>query len=331
MEGLDPRFQYATLLREPLDRTISWLFFVNRNHAREDLPGPYDECETFLASDGEEIGPRLAPAIVNPMASHYSKIVGGSGAGDGALVEAAFRAIQGYDCVGTYERLGEFVSGLAELIGIPAPAALQPVNVTVERPARDGISDELRDNLLAITSLDRQLYARVAKMVGERLSTSRPKPPTTSKWARYDRPAPTPRTTPMLTLHSARPLHQEPISSGAVLRFELEFELSEPVQRLQAGFHIFDDRSRWVFGVNNVLLDQPLADVGPGRHRLVHFVTAELPAGDFTIGFAFSDVGGATERSLYWHDELLTFTVRRPDQSIGVGTANCRARMLFEP
>lgn len=330
-EGLDPRFQYVTVLRDPLDRTISWLFFVVRNHAREELPGLFEECAAFLATDGDELGPILGQTIANSMVAHYAKILGSLGASEGELVETAFRAIQAYDCVGIYERLDEFVAGLGELVGIPAPASLQPINLTVSRPARDGISAKLRDRLMALTELDRQLYERVARLVGDRLDARVPKPPKKSKWARYDRPPVPAQTTSSLTLHGARPLHPEPICTGDVLRFELEFELHEPVHLLQSGFHIFDDRKRWAFGVNNVLLDQPFAHFGAGRYRLVHFVTAELAAGDYTIGFAFADVGGDAERSLYWHDELLTFTVRRRAQSIGVGNTNCMARMVIEP
>jgi len=330
-EGLDPRFQYATLLREPLDRTLSWLFFVTSNHEREQFPALYDEYRAFLDSDGQDLGPIIAGQIINPMVAHYAGILGSCGAGDDELVETAFRAVMGYDLVGIYERLDEFVAGLGELIGIPAPRTLQPVNVTVSRPARDGISAKLRDKLLAITELDRKLYERVAAVVSERLAASHPKPPRKSKWARYDRPEPKPQTTPSLTLHSARPLHGEPICTGAVMRFELEFELHEPVKQLQAGFHIFDDRKRWAFGINNVLLDRLFADLGAGRYRAVYMVTTQFAAGDYTIGFAFADVGNSAERSLYWHDGLLAFTVHRPGHAIGVGNTDCFARMVIEP
>jgi hypothetical protein len=328
--GLDPRFQYATLLREPMDRTISWLYFVAHNHERDELPGLYEEVEAFLASDGRELASGLGSTIVNPMVNHYAAILGHCDCGDQELLNSAFLAIQHYDCVGIYERLAGFVAGLAELIGIPAPAALQPVNVTVERPAADGISDKLRNRLLALTDLDRQLYRRVATLVEERLAARPPRPPEHSKWARYDRPAPLePQTTPSLRLHGARQLHEESISAGKVLRFELEFDLYRPVKLLQAGLHIFDDRKRWAFGVNNRLLDQPLVDVGAGRYHLVHLVTADLPAGDYTIGFSFADVSGPSEQSLYWHDQLLNFKVHRPDHAIGVGSSNCLARMTF--
>ena len=30
-EGLDPRYQYITCIREPIDRVVSWLYFVSNN------------------------------------------------------------------------------------------------------------------------------------------------------------------------------------------------------------------------------------------------------------------------------------------------------------
>ncbi|WP_441459338.1 hypothetical protein [Burkholderia thailandensis] len=37
--SLDPRYQYLTCFREPIDRAISWLFFLMNNHDAEQLPG----------------------------------------------------------------------------------------------------------------------------------------------------------------------------------------------------------------------------------------------------------------------------------------------------
>ena len=34
-EGLDPRYQYITCLREPIDRAVSWLFFVTKKITRK--------------------------------------------------------------------------------------------------------------------------------------------------------------------------------------------------------------------------------------------------------------------------------------------------------
>jgi hypothetical protein len=319
----------VTLLREPIDRTISWLYFVTRNHRPADLPELYDACVAYLDSGGKDLRPELKGYLVNPAVRHFAAILGDRSAGGTELVETAFRAISAYDCLGIYERLDDFVASLAALIGVPAPESLQAVNVTKKRPEASAIDASLRDNIRSITSLDQELYARVTVLVDERMSTRRPKPPAKSKWARYERPATAKLTTPALTLHKIRPLHDLPVTIGSVMRFQLDFELHEPVNLLEAGFHILDDRKRWAFGVNNLLLGQQFSDLPPGRYRLDHFVTAELAAGHYTIGFAFADVGGESKRSLHWHDGLLPIHVRRPAECVGGGSAVCSARMMF--
>lgn len=186
-EGLDPRFQYATLLREPLDRTISWLFFVTRNHKREQLPQLYDECEAFLESDGDDLQPFLSQAIKNPMVVHYARVLGTQDRTEHDLVEIAWDVLHDYDCVGIYERLTDFMSELATLIGVPMPTSLHETNVTHSRPNANSISDKLRENILGITTFDQRLYARVADLVSRRAMLQTP-PPTVSKWMRFDQP-----------------------------------------------------------------------------------------------------------------------------------------------
>lgn len=155
-DGLDSRFQYATLLRDPVDRVISWLHFVVHNHATADFPEINDACSAYLESDGEEFRPVLVPHLLNTCTMHFAAIHGANGLNDSELVDTAFRAISSYDCLGIYERLDEFVASLATLIGIPAPDSLRPLNVTTERPAVNSIGPKLRDSILKLTALDRQ-------------------------------------------------------------------------------------------------------------------------------------------------------------------------------
>jgi hypothetical protein len=328
-EGLEPRFQYATILREPVDRTISWLFFVTRNHQREDLPQLYDECEAFLASEGKELSPYLAEAIANPMVVHYAQILGAKGLSESELVESAYRAIKSYDCVGTYEKLSEFVGDLGRLIGVPAPRSLQSTNMTRHRPTPKSISDKLRDNILAITELDRDLYARVAKLVSDR-SEFRPDGPTVSRWARYDRPAPNLQTVSSFNVLSPVELQEIQVCRGEPLKLEIEFEVREPIAMLQAGVLMFDNRKQVAFGVNNCLLDQPFPEVTPGRYRLIHSIEVDLPVGEYMVGFQFSDLRESGQLHLYRNQAALMLNVRRGTEAIGVGYAVSPATMSLD-
>lgn len=185
-DALDPRYQYATLVREPVDRAISWLHFV-RNMPRERVPELHDACLTYLDSEGDILLPPLESHLPNLAVAHYAPILGTFGLNDEQRVESAFRAIRSYDCVGIYERLKDFVADHAVLIGIPAPESLAQINVTGERPKVDAISAKLRDNISRVTQLDQKLYHLVAELVERRLAVHPPHPPTNSRWARYDR------------------------------------------------------------------------------------------------------------------------------------------------
>lgn len=329
-EGLDPRFQYATLLREPVDRAVSWLHFVVNNHAPSQLPEIYEYVRRFLDSEGEDLHADLVIHLRNTAVFHFASIGGWRRVSDNERVERAFEAIGQYDCVGVYERLGEFVNSLAALIGIPAPASLRSVNVTAARPAIDKVSPKLRDSILALTELDRALYGRVSQLAAERYGANPPAPPKISAWQPYELSVPAPKCTDQLTLHSARALTGASVAAGAVLRFDLDFELHQPVEKLQVGLHVYDDQKRCAFGVNNLLLDQTFERLPAGRHRLVHSLTADFPTGDYTIGFAFADISGDLERNLFWEDETLRFQVARSPGSAGVGYAQAYAQMFLD-
>ena len=329
-EGFDSRYRYATVLREPIDRTLSSVFFVTMNHDREDLPDLYDECEAFIISEGDVIGPQLKLSIVNPMVTHFAQILGEQGLAGDALVDRAFEAVESYACVGVYERLDDFVSGLGALIGIPAPTSLTRINATQSRAAATELSEKLRQKLRAITDLDAKLYERVCRLVEQRIAANPPAPPDKSRWKRYERAEPGAKEAPELTLRAIRMPTRAILQSGGVMRVELEFELHARIERLQVGFHIFDDQKRWAFGVNNLLLKQPFEALSAGRYCLAHTLTADLPIGKYTVGFSFAEIGAEEQRNLFWQDETLQFEVSMPVGAAGLGYSPCYTQMVLE-
>lgn len=329
-EGLDPRFQYATLLREPLDRVVSWLHFVVNNHAPWQVPEIYEPVRRFIDSEGEELHPDLIIHLRNTAVFHFASIRGWRRVSDAERVERAVEAIASYDCIGVYERLGEFVTSLAALIGIPAPEILENVNVTASRPAIDKVSSKLRGNILALTELDRALYQRVSELAARRHEVNSPCPPKISSWVPYEAPAGSANCTELLTLHSVRSLRGNSVAAGSPMRFDLDFELHKAVDKLHVAFDVFDEQKRCAFGVDNVLLNQTFERIPAGRHRLVHSLTADFPTGRYSIGFSFADVSGEAKRSLFSQEETLRFQVSPPLGSIGVGYAPAHAKMFLD-
>jgi hypothetical protein len=147
---------------------------------------------------------------------------------------------------------------------------------------------------------------------------------------RFDQSPKPPRTNRAFTLETARIVPGEHVSRAGVMSFELEFELHEPVSVLEVGVHIFDDNKRWAFGINNSLLNQPFRNLGVGRHRLVHTITADLPTGEYNVGFSFSEIGGNAQRKLFWQDETLWIEISPTPGAPGVGHSPCYTEMKLE-
>jgi hypothetical protein len=156
--GLDPRYHYITCLREPVDRTASWLYFVLSNHAPSQLTDIWPAAERFIASEGEELDQCLLGHISNPYVNHFSNIFSTRERNDAEKLGDALHAIEEYDAWGLFEELSDFLSDMAALIGLPAPEQLKRVNVTRARQSVDELSPQLHQRLEELNALDIEFY-----------------------------------------------------------------------------------------------------------------------------------------------------------------------------
>lgn len=327
-EGLDPRYQYVTLFRHPLDRVISWIFFILKNHDAAQLPILYPQAEKFIETEGRVLGEELRGSVSDACTRHFSRILGAGDEDHETRIANSIQAIKLYDIVGTYEDLPLFIEDLGALIGIPAPARLNPVNVTASRPHVHQISEKLRDRIAEINQLDLRLYAAVQDILNE---SCHQKAPAHSTWLPLPISKPSIVSSSDLTVHHIEMLTPDHIEENGIISFALDIELHREVSDMEAGIHIFDLQQRWAFGVNSKMLGKAYTDMKPGRYRIVHHVVSRLPLGQYTAGFAFAD--GATEfsRDLFWQDAALTFTVESNARYPGVGYSTCPAEQVIWP
>ena len=144
-EGLDPRYKYFTLIREPIDRAISWIFFVLNNIPQNSHTLQLtNEVQAFVESDGEITSPAVLHALNNPYVEHFSCIYGNSCMPDNEKVAYALNAIKNYDVVGIYQEMSAFLKSVAHLLNIKAPENINRINVTLSRPKK--ISELLLKN-----------------------------------------------------------------------------------------------------------------------------------------------------------------------------------------
>jgi len=316
-EGLDPRYQYITCLREPIDRALSWLFFTTNNFTKDDLGDLWVAAVRFLESDGDEAQTLLYGHLKNPYVEHFASINGEAYKSDEQKLVAALDAIEKYDVWGFYEDISIFTNEVANLLGLNASQALPRLNQTLSRPALGEISIKLRQCLETFNKLDIQFYQELSKRYTARIRTVR-SPSYLSPWTKYSTSERTFVDSDFRLLHATL-LAKPRAERGSVLKFNLEFSLARYVDELEIGIHILDEDRRLAFGTNSTLLENRIFKVGRGNHRVQFALIVDLPEGAYTAGFVFAEPTLAGIRELAWFNKLVDFSVTVPRKQSFVG------------
>lgn len=310
--GMDPRYLYVTCLREPVDRVVSWLFFVVFNHRPDELsPGLHEAATRFIDSEGDSCDEHLLLHLVNPYLEHLCSIDSQRAVSDAKRIEKALSVLEGYEVWGLYEEMTSFLADFSALLGIAPPIELARLNVTHQRPKVEAISPKFRARLNELTALDQELY-RQAKARYAQARTQFPRHPAGMlPWQHYDRPAIKPRvySTPGFFLAGAHIEPEGPFYQGEAVVFKLDFSLARAFDELEMGVRIFDSDRRLAFGTNTTLVGQHLRGIRAGRHQVSYFLALSLPEGDYTAGFAFTEPSPQGNQELASFDHLLDFRV----------------------
>ncbi|WP_174984179.1 Wzt carbohydrate-binding domain-containing protein [Burkholderia lata] len=319
-EGFDPRYEYVTFLREPIDRAISWLFFVHQNHDATDLAALWHQAKEFIDSDGES-SVSLLGQIVNPYIEHFCSIDPTPTFTDAERLAKALAILGNYDLWGIYESMPDFLGDFAALLGAPAPREIAKVNVTLTRPSSTRASAQLRRRLEELNALDLEFYEIVRdRYAQERRRWQRPAVQVPA-WTPIERLVATNFNESRFSLISATVDGERNCKSGSILSFLVEFSISKDVPDLEIGIHIFDSARRWAFGTNTTMLENKIVSVTPGIYQFRCACVANLPEGEYTAGFAFAEQIAGEMRNLAWYDELVTFHVTHERLTPSVGYA----------
>ncbi|MDN7671604.1 hypothetical protein QZM22_03470 [Burkholderia oklahomensis] len=329
--GLDPRYQYLTCLREPIDRAISWLFFVMNNHEAEQLPElweqagrfaalPDDPDVDFRASVGRSFEPEFVEAIRNPYVEHFAAIAGVCPRTDDEKIAAALASVEQYDVWGFYEAMPAFLSDVAALIGLPAPQRIDKVNATRVRPDVGQITPSLRKHLETLNALDIEFY-RVLRERRQRERAHRTivAAPEVARWQPYEPVTSRACSMPEFSLVSATLEGGDTYSHGQILRFAIVFSIDVDVAELGIGIQIMDEDERWAFGSSNSLLNRPLVGLTRGTYCMRYYLAANLPEGQYVAGFVFSDSRDERTNELAYYEKLVPFQVVMPRAAPSVG------------
>ncbi|MFM0595036.1 Wzt carbohydrate-binding domain-containing protein [Paraburkholderia dilworthii] len=333
-ERLDPRYQYFTCLREPLDRAVSWMFYVlNDAGAARDTIYLKEGARQFLATDGHETSREFLESITNPYTEHFCRILGNGTESDEVKVVNALAAIRQYDVIGVYEEMPDFLADVAALINIPAPMEIERVNVTSERKAITGITSALRDRILALNRLDFRLYAEVnsSRPSGTKNRSEIVSLPRALGWQRYKRVVDRVFSTPDISVGGARIREGHVIQHGQLMTFDVDFLLSRMIFDLEMGIHLFDSDKNRVFCTDSTSLGQKYGSLSSGPYRVSHHVIADLPAGKYTAGFSFFEYSNEGRKDLAWHEVMCEFDVYHHVRRNFTGYAYLPAEICIRP
>ncbi|SFV17090.1 sulfotransferase family 2 domain-containing protein [Pseudoduganella namucuonensis] len=158
-DDLDPRWQYVTLLREPVDRCLSWIYYLVNDVKEDPYAGPLiDGARQFLASNGHSSNGAFLHAISGHYVRHFASIASPIVLEGEAAFAAAIRHLKRYDVVGFQERMDDFLADVATLVGLPAPRQIKVVNKTSTRVTVDQTHPDIIARLRDLNRDDIALY-----------------------------------------------------------------------------------------------------------------------------------------------------------------------------
>lgn len=328
-EDLDPRYDYVTLLREPLERALSWVYFVasqdRDNMASVGQLNIWEDANELIASNGDaDISESFKKTLTNPYLTHFSSITNShlKTLSDAEQFEEAKSNIERFCLFGFTERIDRFLIELSGILQLNTTSELGSVNKNHLRPKLCETSDSLLNRLKKYCEGDTEFYHLFIKAYEkkQKLITL----PKVSRWDVWNENTDIAnRENDALSLITAlieRASELEIIQAGEHVEFVLRFSLYIEVPELECGIHIIDSEDNWAFGTNTTLLKRARKNVPPGENEIRFCIQLSLPMGTYTAGFGiayYDDAGNRHE--LAWYEKLIEFQigVKRERPSVG--------------
>lgn len=322
-DTLDPRYRYLTLLRDPVDRALSWVSYL-----AHDVPvEPHtvrliNDARKFLATDGADCAPSLLDTLTEPYLRHFLPLASKELAKRDPI-EAVLNVLDRYAVVGLHDQLDSFLWRVADALALPAdtPLVLPAVNVSSKRLHVTDLQLPVKRHLETLLTSDLALWEQVRKRFGGPALGER----RTSDWILMPQPVERTKDHRWLSVRSARVEPADrPLRQGELIEITLEVLVHRPMDELEAGFHVVAEDGTVMLGSNTSLQGHRLLDLKVGAFHLSHRFIASLPAGNYKIGAAFRMVlgGGAGGDDLYWRDMVTGISVTRREHPDSVGTVD---------
>lgn len=330
-EGLDPRYHYVSCVREPVDRAISWLYFVINNHSAAQLPHSWEvaskfiktECvwqaaDNFIASNGEQVTDairfnQIGHHICNPYVEHFSSILPGHAHNDEDKIRRALAAIGQYSCWGLYEQMPEFIREFADLISPGLSPNLELVNSTRDRPKVSEIPDRLRKSIESLNALDIEFYQRLKALYLHRDQNQLPSPEHSHAPIPLNLVAKISHITPGLEIETLAAHCENIANSRNMFAFTLALACSRNIQDPHAEIAILDKHKNQIFSTRLALAPAAQADLGAGYYHVRYFTLSNLKPGDYSINYILTEYAELTKTELVHQENIASFAIASSD------------------
>ena len=321
-EGLDPRYDYVTFFRHPVDRALSWIYYVLNNYSDSDIKELRCNIKRFLDTEGEEGNEFIGG---NYYVTHLCSVYGNPIDNADYAVQCAMDVLEEYTLWGLYERMPDFLMDFAAYLSVPAPMQLVPVNVTRERKKMDEISPTILARLKELNALDLEFYLQLQSQYDRTRARWHHPTVTESNWLKLEMPVPRRNFDSDFILLAIRQTGGSNVNQHAILSFEVEFSLARPVEILECGIHVLDESEAWAFGTNTTLSKTPIGPVAAGTHCVQYSIVANLPERKYEVGFAFMEKLPAEDKLLAWINNVAFFQISLSRELGGVGYSSLPA------
>lgn len=165
-EGLHPGWMYATVLRHPVNRVISWLSYLIHDVSQNDPNNLLCiEARKFVDGIDFEMSLPFQESIKNYYVNHFASIlVSRAELNDCDFIYWAIKAIGQYDVVGFTDELGEFCIKVAKIMNLKKNInPIKRINKTSKSININDIDKKIYNKILEYNDKDINFYDIIRK------------------------------------------------------------------------------------------------------------------------------------------------------------------------